>query len=145
MKKQKKHALSKLDKSIKIYGDTDFRGKSCPKEGAEQVTIFNELRINHPEIAKLATHIKNEGKRTEAQISEDKRMGLNTGFSDVIIFGCPPMVCEVKRADMTKSTYTDEQEQFLIDAKESGAFAFIALGHKGFFEALKDWKNAQRR
>ena len=143
MKAPKKIALSKLDKRIPIYGNTEYRNKKCPKESAEQKTIFNELRINQPSIAKLATHIKNEGKRTEAQINEDKQQGLNTGFSDVIIIGHPVMVCEVKREDMTMSSYTEDQESFLVAAIESGAFAFIALGHKGFFEALEEWKCMQ--
>ena len=141
--KPKKIALSKLNKTIPIYGDVKYRNKKCPKESVEQKTIFNELRLNHPTQARLATHVKNEGKRTDAQINEDKQQGLNTGFSDVIIIGSPVFVCEVKREDMTTSTYTEEQESFLLAAIESGAFVCVALGHKGFFEAFKEWKCTQ--
>ena len=129
----------KLDPLIEVYGDKKFRDKNCPSEDAEQVTIFNQLRLNYPDLAKLATHIKNEGLKTKATAAKDAINGLNAGFSDIVIIGTPVFVCELKRADFTKSKASSDQQEFLINASNSGAFACIALGHKGFFLALQEW------
>ena len=134
----------KLDKNIIVFGDQKFRDKKCPSEEAEQVTIFNQLRANYPELADLATHIKNEGLKSYKVASKDAINGLNKGFSDIIIIGSPVFVCELKKADFTKSRASKEQQEFLINAQNAGAFACIALGHKGFFEALEAWQDAQR-
>lgn len=134
----------KLDKNIVVFGDTKFRDKNCPSEDAEQITIFNQLRANYPRLAKLATHIKNEGLKTKGTAAKDAINGLNKGFSDIIIIGSPVFVCELKKADFTRSRASKEQQSFLLAAQGAGAFACIALGHKGFFEALEAWQNAQR-
>ena len=134
----------KIDPSIKVYGCKMYRDKKCPTENAEQITIFNHLRLHYPELAKLSTHILNEGKKSQAQAAKDAQMGLTAGFSDIIIIGCPVFVCELKKRDFTKSKISKEQEDFLINADKSGAFACVALGAVGFFEALEAWQNAQR-
>ena len=134
----------KLDKKIVVFGDQLFRDKNCPSEAAEQVTIFNQLRSNYPDLAKLATHIKNEGNKSIGVAKDDAINGLNKGFSDIIIIGTPVFVCELKKADFTRSRASKEQQDFLIAAQDSGAFACIALGHKGFFEALEAWQNVRR-
>lgn len=135
----KNKALSKLDSLIPIYGDRSHRNKKPPSENAEQMTIFNELRVNYPDLAKLATHILNEGNKSQAQARKDSLMGLCPGFSDIVIIGSPVFLCELKKEDMTKSKVSEGQESFLLSSIESGAFACIALGHKGFFEALEEW------
>ena len=140
----KNKALSKLDPTIKIYGDKSHRNKKPPSEDSEQMTIFNELRVNYPDLAKLATHVLNEGKKSQAQARKDSLMGLCAGFSDIVIIGTPVFLCELKKEDMTKSKISDDQESFLLSSIESGAFACVALGHKGFFEALKEWQKCIR-
>ena len=130
----------KIDKRIMVYGNQKLRMKKPPTEDAEQITIFNQLRLNYPDLAKLATHILNEGKKTQAQAQKDAKMGLCKGFSDIIIIGLPVFVCELKKRDFTKSKISDEQQQFLINAQEAGAFACVALGYDGFMEALEEWQ-----
>lgn len=129
----------KIDQRIKVYGCQKLRMEKPPSENAEQITIFNELRLNYPELAKLATHILNEGNKSHAQAEKDAQMGLCKGFSDIIIIGNPVFVCELKKRDFTKSKISKEQQSFLIAAQESGAFACVALGCDGFFEALEEW------
>jgi hypothetical protein len=139
----KSKALSKLDKSIKIYGDQSVRMKKPPTENAEQITIFNTLRRDYPELARLATHIKNEGKKTIGEAQKDAQMGLNAGFSDIVIIGTPTFLCELKKCDPTKSKISIDQETFLINSQDAGAFACVALGHKGFIEAFTEWLKLQ--
>jgi len=138
----KSKALSKLDKRIKIFGDESVRMKKPPTENAEQITIFNALRRDYPELATLATHVKNEGKKTIGEAQKDALMGLNAGFSDIVIIGSPVFLCELKKCDPTKSKISDDQETFLINSQDAGAFACVALGCHGFFEALEAWINA---
>jgi hypothetical protein len=71
-------------------------------------------------------------------------MGLNPGFRDIIIIGNPVFVCELKKRDFTKSRISDDQQEFLLASQDAGAFACVALGALGFFDALEEWKNAQR-
>jgi hypothetical protein len=126
---------------IKTYGEK-LPGKQ-PKEGDEMITFFNILRKEYPEVAKLATHVRNEGNRTHSQTNRQKAEGMNKGFSDVIIAGCPTFLCEMKSKSKT-SRISKEQVEFLEAADEAGCFACIAYGYEAALEALKDWMNAQR-
>lgn len=128
----------KFHKDLKVYGDTSFRGK-CPKEEVEQITFFNELKRLHPEISELATHIKNEGKKSWGQIRKDQASGLNQGFSDIIIAGCPTCLIEMKRKDHTKSHWQENQQEKLLLAQDVGVFSCVALGYLGALEAVEDW------
>jgi hypothetical protein len=134
----------KIDPRIKVFGDKKLRMKKPPSENAEQITIFNHLRLHYPEIAALAAHVKNEGKKSQGEAQKDAQMGLNPGFSDIIIIGNPVFVCELKKRDFTKSRISDDQQEFLLASQDAGAFACVALGALGFFDALEEWKNAQR-
>ena len=125
----------KIPSDIEVYGDMSYRGK-CATESAEQATFFNQLT---PNLRRLAIHPKNEGKRTHAQVARDKAQGLNTGASDIIIVGAPTFVCELKRRDHNKSTITQQQVDFLLNAQAAGAFACIALGYEAAMLALDKW------
>lgn len=128
----------KFDNWLKVYGDINFRG-ACPLEGAEQMTFFNYIRDKYPQLAKTATHIKNEGKRTMNQAMRDKANGLAAGAADIIIPGSPAFVCELKRQDHTKCRFQPGQEEYLQIAHQNGAFVCVALGHKAAIEALEVW------
>lgn len=121
---------------IKVYGDQSYRGP-CPSENVEQVTFFN--RIRKLDVGLIAIHPKNEGKRTRYQMDADKAKGLTPGASDIIIPGNPAFVCELKRRDHTKSKWQPGQQQYLITARDHGAFVCVALGADAAMEALKEW------
>lgn len=129
----------KIPDWLPVYGDMDYRSKKCPTETAEQITFFNVLRREYPEIGKIALHIRNEGKRTVQQAIRQKAEGMVSGASDIIIPGCPAFVCELKRADHTQSRWQDGQVEYLEACKNNGAFVCVALGHKAALEALKVW------
>ena len=135
----------KIDPSIKVYGDKTLRMKRPPSEDAEQKTIFNHLRTNKPELAMLATHVLNEGSKTQAQAAKDALMGLTKGFCDIVIVGDPVFLCELKKRDFTKSKISKEQERFLIESSKTGAFACVALGFDGFILALEDWQKCTKK
>jgi len=127
-----------IPEGIKIYGDINFRDKKCPKEDAELATFFNQLKKKHPELAKVALHIKNEGVRTAKQAEKEKIKGaLLKGAVDIII---PPIgfASEVKRTDHTLSKIDDEQVEYLTINQNLGGFSCICLGYKAVFEALDD-------
>jgi hypothetical protein len=128
----------KFQKEIRVYGDQSFRGE-CPTETAEQITFFNIVRRDFPEVGKIATHIRNEGVRTHNQAARQKAEGMTVGASDIIVPGCPAFVCEMKRQDHTKSRWQDGQIEYLLQAQENGAFVCVALGYVAAIEALKDW------
>lgn len=119
---------------IPIWGDTDFRG-NCPKESAEQMTFFNRVRSEYPDTwGKIATHIRNEGKKTPAQIQREKAEGLTTGASDIVIGG---FYCELKRLDHTKCKISEDQANYLITLNKLGFYGCIALGHEAAWEAFQ--------
>ena len=121
-----------------VYGDPDWRGK-CPLEAAEAVSFFCQLRAEFPELAKVATHIRNEGKRTKRQGYQHQQEGMNTGASDVIIPVCPPIVMEMKRRDHTLSSISKDQVDYLVAAASGGAFTGVALGAAGAMEMVRTW------
>ena len=128
----------KFPQKIKVYGDLSFRGK-CPHESAEQITLFNVVRKNYPKIGLIATHIRNEGKRSYSQAAKQKAEGMTKGAPDVMIPGNPSFVCEIKRLDHTKSKWQDGQQEYLVAAQENGSFVCVALGYKAALEAIEEW------
>lgn len=124
---------------LKVYGDVSFRG-DCSSESAEQVTFFARLRRQHPNTwGLLAVHPRNEGKRTHYQTAKQKSEGMTPGAADIVIPGCPAFVCELKRRDHTKSTWQDNQLEYLEQAQAAGAFVCVALGCDGAWSAFEDW------
>ncbi|AUG84971.1 hypothetical protein MAELSTROM_52 [Pseudoalteromonas phage Maelstrom] len=130
--------LNKIPPQIPVFGDTTFRG-DCPKEAAEQVGFLALLKRDFPELAKIAVHIRNEGKRTKRQGAQHKLEGMNTGASDIVIPCYPPILIELKRRDHTLSSTSIKQLDYLINSQEQGAFACYALGAVGAIEAVKQW------
>lgn len=121
---QRKFAISKVT-TVDVLGDHGFRGV-CPSEEAEQVTFFNKIRREYPETYGLiATHIKNEGKRTGAQHARDAANGMVTGACDIIVGS---WYCELKRRDPTKCKTTSEQVAYCETINKLCGRAVYALG-----------------
>ena len=129
----------KFPKLIKVYGDQKYRNKKCPPESSEQITFFNVLRREYPELGAIAIHPRNEGKRTIQQTQRQKAEGMTPGASDVIIPGNPTFVCEMKRQDHTLCKWEPEQIAYLEQCQKNGAFVCVALGYKAALEALEQW------
>lgn len=129
-----------LHPEIPVYGNTKFRG-ACPTEDAEHVTFLNVIRREYPTTwGALIIHPKNEGKRTVGQASWDKARGSVTkGASDFILPAAFSFVCEMKRRDHTKSRWQDGQQDYLLAARDAGAFICVALGWEAAMEAFDAW------
>lgn len=127
---------------LPVYGDVSYRG-DCPKEDAELMTFFNELKRLYPHLSAVAIHPDNEGlvigSAHNAHIKQKAKGAMKNGASDIVIIGCPTFVCEMKRQDHTKSAWQNGQLEFLEASKTNGAFVCVALGYVGALEAVKDW------
>lgn len=123
--------------SYRVY-DSHYRGE-CPTEALEQMTFFNRLRKQHPKFAALGFHVRNEGKKTHAQVQMEKAEGMTPGVSDIIIIHHMPFVCELKRKDKTKTKLPSVEQNFLMLAAKNGAFACIAYGCDEAWRAFNDW------
>jgi len=125
-----------------VYGNAKWRG-DCPAESLEQITFFNRLRCDYPDTwGKLALHPRNEQQLRGGQFRgmiKQKAEGMTPGASDVIIPGRVTFVCEIKRADHTKSKWQPGQIEYLEAAQDAGAFACVALGHVGAWQAFTEW------
>lgn len=122
---------------LKVYGDATYRGP-CPSETVEQATFFNQLP---PDLKRIALHIRNEGKRSHAQHSKMKAEGgFVSGASDVVIPGRVTFVCEMKRADHTKSNWQSGQVDYLEACQDAGAWVCVALGWDAAMEAVREWR-----
>lgn len=124
---------------LRVFGDTEYRNKKCHPESAEQITFFNTLRREYPELGLIAIHPRNEGKRTANQTQRQKAEGMTAGAADIIIPGSPAFVCELKRSDHTLCHWEDEQLKYLATAQTMGAFVCVALGYEAALEALQEW------
>ena len=127
---------------FKVYGDTSFRGK-CPVESVEQITFFNMLRKDYPDTwGAIAVHVRNEQQLKGAQhrgMIKQKAEGMTRGASDVLIPARVSFVCELKRMDHTQCKWQDGQIKYLTACHNAGAFACVALGWVGAWEAFNDW------
>jgi len=125
-----------------VYGDTEFRGK-CPKEDQEQIAFFGELRRLYPDTwGALAIHPRNEQLLKGGQFSrvaKHRAEGMTKGASDIVIPARVSFVCELKRQDHTLSTWQAGQVEYLTAAHDAGAFACVALGWRGAWEAFEAW------
>lgn len=126
-----------LKHDVPIYGDVKYRDKKCPKEVMEQITFFNKIRREYPDTwGKVATHIRNEGKKSVQQVKREKAEGMTTGASDIIIGG---FYCELKRKDHTLCKISDDQIKYLAAINDLGFFGCIALGYEAAYEAFQEY------
>jgi hypothetical protein len=131
----------KLHPDIPVFGDIKFRG-DCPSETVEAVTFFAKIRREYPDTyGAIATHCRNEGKRSFHQAAKQKSEGLTKGTPDIIIPGSPTFLCELKRKDHTKSSWQEGQQEYLLAAKKEGAFVCVALGYEAAFDAFLLWSD----
>jgi hypothetical protein len=132
----------KIPSWLPCYGDINYRG-DCPREDAELMTFFNELKRLYPHLSAVAIHPDNEGlvigAAHNAHIKQKAKGAMKNGASDIVIIGSPTFVCEMKRQDHTKSTWQKGQLEFLEASKTNGAFVCVALGYVGAMQAVKDW------
>jgi hypothetical protein len=136
--------LKQIPDYIPVFGDTNYRG-DCAMETAELIGFFELLKKEFPSLHSIATHIRNEGKRSKFQGYKQQQEGMNTGASDIIIPCCPPIVIELKRRDHTKSRIEGNQVAYLSSSHVYGAFACVALGAVGAIEAVRAWHTANRK
>ena len=136
--------IKQIPHYIPVFGDVDYRGY-CATETAELIGFFRLLEKEYPTLAAIATHIRNEGKRSKFQGYKQQREGMNTGASDIIIPCSPPIVIELKRRDHTLSAISAKQVSYLSSAHCYGAFACVALGAIGAMEAVKAWHTAHKK
>lgn len=136
--------LKQIPDHIPVFGDVDYRG-DCATETAELIGFFRMLDKDYPSLAAIATHIRNEGKRTKFQGYKQQQEGMNTGASDIIIPCSPPIVIELKRRNHAMSAISAKQVSYLSLAHCYGAFACVALGAMGAMEAVKAWHTAYKK
>lgn len=136
--------LKQIPDYIQVFGDVNYRG-DCATETAELIGFFRQLEKDYPSLASIATHIRNEGKRTKFQGHKQQQEGMNTGASDIIIPCSPPIVIELKRRNHALSAISAKQVSYLSSAHRYGAFACVALGAIGAMEAVKAWHTANKK
>jgi hypothetical protein len=130
---------------LKVYGDLSFRlpRNQLPSEIDEQITVFNNLRRDYPQLAKIAMHVRNEGKKTPQAVMREKAEGMVSGAADIVIPARQTFVCELKKRDHTKSHWQPLQLEYLEACHHAGAFVCVALGYEAALEAIAEW-NATR-
>lgn len=131
----------KFPEWLAVFGDLDYRG-ACRPESNEQITFFAELERIYPELAQIALHPRNEGKRTPGQTTRQKMEGLNVGASDIIIPGQQTFVCELKRKNHRHSRWEPHQEGYLLACANNGAYVCVALGYEAALLAVENWITA---
>lgn len=136
--------LKQIPDYIQVFGDVNYRG-DCATETAELIGFFKLLEKEFPSLHAIATHIRNEGKRSKFQGYKQQQEGMNTGASDIIIPCSPPIVIELKRRDHTLSTISAKQVSYLSSAHVLGGYAVVALGAIGAMEAVRTWHTANKK
>lgn len=129
----------KFNDEIPTFGDKSFRG-DCSLEGSAQKSFVSYVRAKHSKTyGAIIVHNRNEGKRSFQQAARFKADGMTKGASDILIPAGVSFVCEMKRADHTKSQWKGGQQEYLLAAKDCGAFSCLALGLDGAIEAFEYW------
>lgn len=129
-----------LKHDVPIYGNITYRGK-CPVESLEQITFFNKIRREYPDTwGKIATHVRNEGKKSAQQVRREKAEGMTTGASDIIVGG---FYCELKRQNHTLCKVSEAQIEYLEAINNLGYFGCIALGYEAAFEAFEEYARSR--
>lgn len=118
--------------------------KNAPSESVEQITFFNQLRKHHPEIADVAIHVKNEGKRTKEQMAKDKAEGFVKGAPDIFIAGNPSLLIELKKRSK-RAKVGDNQIKYLEAASKLGAECYICYGWEAAWSALQKWISGRKQ
>ena len=131
-----------VDPNILVFGDLNYTNPNCPKEDAEMQTLVNQIKKKYPDL--LFTHIKNEGKRTKQQIDFDRSMGFLNGVSDLVFFGNPCLLLELKRQDHKMSRWQPNQQQFLLNAQKQGCMSCVCFGWVAGMEALENWLKVKK-
>lgn len=145
MKRPQKKAINipqLRELGILVFGDEDFRGK-CPDEKTASQTLVTQTRIRYPETVFL--HVKNEGDRDGKQWEFEQAMGFRTGASDYLFIGNPTMALELKQTNHKNSKITDAQIKFLVDIKNAGGIAALALGGVNAVEAMEYFISKQKK
>jgi len=111
-----------------------------PKEEQDQealAQLLDSLRL-------LWTHVPNETKAKPQYLAKRKRLGVKSGFPDVIIFNPPPCnrtakgaAVELKRAIGGK--VSPEQTKWLKNLAELGWVTAICFGIDDVIKQLRAW------
>ena len=126
---------------LPVFGDLP-RSKDNPLEDYVLISLISRIRRDYPSSYGLvAFHVKNESKRSHAQIKADKMKGLTNGVSDLIVIGNPTLCMEIKRDN--SCSFEKGQLEFLEQAHKSGAFACVAIGWQGALDAFAHWLTLQ--
>lgn len=112
--------------------------KNVPSESMEQITFFNQLRKNYPELSKIAIHIKNEGKKSIGEAMKDKAEGLVSGAPDIMIPGSPTLMIEMKKQSKS-ARVSQNQKDYMNNAVKNGAMCFVCYGWEMAWVALEKW------
>jgi len=108
-------------------------------EQLEQIAVFDWIRL-HPEIAKIAFHVPNEGRRSLFTGNLLKKMGLLAGVSDIIVLkaahGYHGLCIELKAKDSNGKfgRPTKAQMDFIDAVCEQNYYATVC---NGAFEAIE--------
>jgi hypothetical protein len=105
----------KLPPKIQLFGTPDKTDTASESQHA--MTFFAKLRREFPEYGAIATHVRNEGKRSAMQVQKQKAEGLTTGAADIIICANPPFVCELKSRS-PRAAISQEQIEYLYRLKK---------------------------
>lgn len=128
---------------VRVFGEPKYKGAGkAPSELQEQITLFNEIRRQWPELGAIALHVRNEGKKSVQAALREKAEGMVSGAADIIIPGAPAFVCELKKRDKG-ARVSKTQKTYLEAAAKNGAFCCICYGYESALEAIELW-NATR-
>lgn len=130
------------ESGITIYGDTEYRG-DCHKEDSDLASFFSWVRFNYPEYASLIFHYESEfnpvGGSSYGYHAKSKAKGRVDGLADIVCLpiskNSPAFICELKRADVSKSLASKKRKEHFLtqltllkSQAQHGAFACVALG-----------------
>jgi hypothetical protein len=112
--------------------------KLCPREYQEQIDVATWLRAR----GFLFVHVPNESKSSFAYRATLKKMGLESGFPDIIIFDSPPdslakgVVMEIKR--QFGGVLSKKQKDWLGALSARGWITMVREGADNAITAIKN-------
>ncbi|WP_109514778.1 VRR-NUC domain-containing protein [Pseudomonas ovata] len=117
------------------------RAKPVDREGLEQAALISEIKLRHPEVARLMFHVPNGGHRVKAVAAKLKAQGVRAGVPDLVLpmarggfFG---LYIEFKAAPPNDAAVSDSQHGYIQALNAQGYLAVVCRGHRDAMEALR--------
>ncbi|MFJ2548551.1 VRR-NUC domain-containing protein [Pseudomonas sp. NPDC087612] len=124
-----------------LFPGKKTRAKPVDREGLEQASLMQELKLRFPEAYKLTYHVPNGGHRVKAVAAKLKAQGVKAGVPDLVLpmargghFG---LYIEFKAKPPFDAAVSPSQDAYIQALLDQGYLAIVCRGSIDAIEAIR--------